>query len=88
MAAAVLSSAQNVGAALGLAIMSGFATRATADSLAAGKRLVAASTDGCGRALITGSLFVAAAALVALRTTNARHAVPPTHEPADSTEPA
>jgi EmrB/QacA subfamily drug resistance transporter len=72
LAAALLNSSQQVGGALGLAIFSAIATSRTNDLLAAHAALPAALTGGFQRALLVGSIFLAAAALVGLRATNTR----------------
>ncbi|WP_027005944.1 MFS transporter [Conexibacter woesei] len=75
-AAALLNASQQVGGALGLAIFSALATARTRDQLAAHVPPPAALTDGVQRALLACGICVAAAAVVALWTTNSRGEVP------------
>jgi predicted MFS family arabinose efflux permease len=72
LAAALLNSAQQVGGALGLAILSAIATSRTNHLLAAGTPLPTALTSGFHRALLAGSIALAASALLALRIANTR----------------
>jgi len=72
LAAALLNSAQQVGGALGLAIFSAIATFRTNHLLATHAQLPHALTSGFHRALLTGSIFALAAAIIALRTSNTR----------------
>ncbi|MCW2983090.1 MAG: major facilitator superfamily 1 [Conexibacter sp.] len=72
--AALLNSAQQVGGALGLAILSALATTRTTHLLAAGHGGAAAATAGFDRAFLVGAGFTAAGALIALRTANTREA--------------
>ncbi len=70
LAAALVNAAQQVGGALGLAIFSAIATART-DHLLAGHAAPAdALTDGFQRALLAESVFLAATAVIALRTAN------------------
>jgi EmrB/QacA subfamily drug resistance transporter len=72
LAAALLNASQQLGGALGLAILTAVATSRTqhlAGSDAAGAH---ALTAGFQRALLVGSVFVLAAAVVGLRATNTR----------------
>jgi len=78
LAAALLNASQQVGGALGLAIFSAVATSRTQDLLAAHTPVAHALTSGFQRALLVGSIFLAAAAVIGLRTSNAR---------GDATEP-
>ncbi|WP_410789646.1 MFS transporter [Kribbella sp. C-35] len=71
-AAAVLNSAQQLGGALGLAILSAVATSRIHDQLASGVATPAATTSGLGYALAVGGAFAVAAALIALATVNTR----------------
>jgi len=61
-----------LGAAVGLAIFSGIATSRTNHPLARHVPLLAALTSGFRRALLASSIFLAAAAVIALRATNTR----------------
>jgi EmrB/QacA subfamily drug resistance transporter len=72
LAAALLNASQQLGGALGLAILSALATSRTQDLLAVHTSPPAALTSGFQRALLVGSIFVFASALVALRATNTR----------------
>jgi EmrB/QacA subfamily drug resistance transporter len=72
VAAALLNASQQVGGALGLAIFSAVATSRTNHLLAGGTALPDALTSGFHRALLTGSIFLLATGLIALRTTNSR----------------
>jgi EmrB/QacA subfamily drug resistance transporter len=84
LAAALLNASQQVGGALGLAIFSGIATSRTSHLLSAGTPAPDALTAGFHRALLVGSVFVVASALIALRTNNTRgevHAAVPDQLP-------
>jgi MFS family permease len=72
LAAALLNASQQVGGALGLAIFSALATSRTADLLASNVSTADALTSGFQRALLASSIFLLAAAVVALRITNTR----------------
>jgi predicted MFS family arabinose efflux permease len=72
IAAALLNASQQLGGALGLAILSAMSTARTHDLLADRKPAPEALTAGFSRALLTGSIFIAAAAVVALRAANTR----------------
>ena len=72
LAAALLNSSQQLGGALGLAIFSAIATSRTNGLLAAHAALPEALTGGFQRALLAGSIFLLAAAVVGLRATNTR----------------
>src|SRR5919204_484984 len=73
LAAGLLNTGQQLGAALGLAILSAFATARTDSLLHGGHDTVAqAATHGYQRALVVGAVFVLAAAIVALLAPNAR----------------
>jgi EmrB/QacA subfamily drug resistance transporter len=71
LAAALLNSSQQVGAALGLAIFSAVATSRTNHLLGQHAAVPTALTAGFHRALLTGSAFLLAAGLIALRSPNA-----------------
>src|SRR5712671_6525705 len=79
LAAALLNASQQVGGALGLAIFSAIATSRTSHLLAARTPLPEALTSGFHRALLAGSIFVVATAVIALRTSNTRGEA---HQPA------
>jgi EmrB/QacA subfamily drug resistance transporter len=73
LAAGLLNTAQQLGAALGLAILSAIATARTNSVLHAGRAGIAeASTHGYQRALMAGALFVLAAGVVAFLARNTR----------------
>ncbi|TDD95640.1 MFS transporter [Actinomadura rubrisoli] len=72
LAAALLNASQQLGGALGLAIFSAVATSRTEDLLAERKPVPEALTSGFSRALLASSLFILAAAVVALRAANSR----------------
>jgi EmrB/QacA subfamily drug resistance transporter len=76
LAAGLLNSSQQVGSALGLAILSAVAISQTGDLISAGASHTVASDDGYHRALLVGSVLMAAAALIALRIGNTRQAAP------------
>jgi hypothetical protein len=72
LAAALLNASQQVGGALGLAIFSAIATSRTNSLLAGHSSQADALTSGFQRALMASSIFLLAAAFVALRITNTR----------------
>jgi len=73
LAAGLLNTGQQLGAALGLAILSALATSRTTSLLHAGHDTVAqAATGGYQRALMVGAFFVLAATVVALAAPNRR----------------
>jgi MFS family permease len=72
LAAALLNASQQVGGALGLAIFSAIATSRTSHLLAGHTSHSEALTSGFQRALLASSIFLLAAAVVALRITNTR----------------
>jgi EmrB/QacA subfamily drug resistance transporter len=73
LAAGLLNSGQQLGAALGLAILSALATARTTSLLHAGHTGIAgAATHGYQRALLVGAFFVLAAGIVALLAPRAR----------------
>jgi EmrB/QacA subfamily drug resistance transporter len=76
LAAGLLNSSQQIGSALGLAVLSAVAITRTRGLIAAGASHVAASDAGYHQALLTGSILMAAAALFAVRIGNTRHAPP------------
>jgi EmrB/QacA subfamily drug resistance transporter len=76
LAAALLNSSQQVGSALGLAIFSAVATARTSHLLSAQTPVPEALTSGFHRALLTGSVFLLAAAVIATRTYNAHSEEP------------
>jgi EmrB/QacA subfamily drug resistance transporter len=76
LAAGLLNASQQVGSALGLATLSVVATTRTDDLIAAKAPIVVALDAGYHRALLAGSVLMAAAALIALRISNTRAAAP------------
>ena len=68
LAAALVNSSQQIGGALGLAIFTAIATSSTNHLLATGHSVADAMTQGFHRALLAASVFLLAAAVVALRT--------------------
>jgi EmrB/QacA subfamily drug resistance transporter len=72
LAAGLLNTGQQLGAALGLAILSAVATAQTKSVLSAGDGLAQAATHGYQRALLVGAFIVAAATALALLTPNTR----------------
>src|SRR5215213_2948938 len=72
LAAALLNASQQVGGALGLAIFSAIATSHTNHLLAGHTPTPEALTAGFHRALLASSIFLAAAAVIGLRTANSR----------------
>ncbi len=90
LAAGLLSTSQQLGMALGLAVLSALATARTHHLLADHAAPSAALTSGYQRALLVGSLFVLAAAAIASRIPTTRSAAQPLVAPAaePSGEPA
>jgi len=80
LAASLLNASQQVGAALGLAIFSALATSRTNGLLAHHAGVHTALTSGFQRALLAGSAFLLAAAVLGLKATNTR-GEPATEEP-------
>jgi EmrB/QacA subfamily drug resistance transporter len=81
LAAGLLNTGQQLGAALGLAILSALATAHTNSLLRAGHDTVAeAATHGYQRALLASAAFVLAASVVTLLAPNARQAEPVAEE--------
>jgi EmrB/QacA subfamily drug resistance transporter len=76
LAAGLLNSSQQIGSALGLAILSAVAITRTNDLIAAQVPHRLAADAGYHRALLVGSILMAAAALLALRIGNTRNAAP------------
>ena len=84
LAAALLNASQWLGGALGLAIFTAVSTSRTNHLLASGTPMPHALTSGFQRALLVGSIFIVASAVVALRATDTRGE---TQEPAIEAEP-
>jgi predicted MFS family arabinose efflux permease len=90
LAAALLNTSQQLGAALGLAIFTAIATSRTTDLVSAGTPGPEALTSGIHRALLLCSFAIVAAAIIGLRATNTRGEVssavaspsPPSRAPA------
>jgi EmrB/QacA subfamily drug resistance transporter len=76
LAAGLLNSSQQVGSALGLAVLSAVAITRTDHLIAAGISPMQASDAGYHQALLAGGVMMAAAALVALRIGNTRKPAP------------
>jgi EmrB/QacA subfamily drug resistance transporter len=76
LAAGLLNSSQQVGSALGLAILSALAITRTNTLIADHVSHVVASAAGYHQALLVGSILMAAAAAIALRIGNTRAAAP------------
>jgi EmrB/QacA subfamily drug resistance transporter len=76
LAAGLLNSSQQIGSALGLAVLSAVAITHTDRLMAAGAPHVVAADAGYHRALIVGSILMAMAAGVAVRIGNTREAAP------------
>ena len=72
LAAALLNASLQIGGALGLAIFSAIATARTNHLLTAHAALAHAQTAGYHRALLASSIFLLAAALLAVRAPNTR----------------
>jgi predicted MFS family arabinose efflux permease len=75
LAAALLNASQQIGGALGLAILTAIATARSTHLVGAGDSLKHALTAGFQRGLLMGSLFLIAAAVIALRASNTRGAI-------------
>jgi EmrB/QacA subfamily drug resistance transporter len=81
LAAGLLNTGQQLGTALGLAILSALATAHTNSLLGTGHETLAqAATHGYGRALLVGASFVLAGSVVALLAPNTRQTVPAVEE--------
>jgi predicted MFS family arabinose efflux permease len=78
LAAALLNASQQLGGALGLAVFSAIATSRTHHLLVAHAPAPDALTSGFQRALLAGSIFLVAAAVIALRSPDTRGEA---HEP-------
>jgi len=76
LAAGLLNSSQQIGSALGLAILSAVAITRTDHLIASHVPHLVASDAGYHRALLVGSILMAAAAVLALRIGNTRKAAP------------
>ena len=87
LAAGLLSTSQQLGMALGLAILSAIATARTNQLLVAHTARPDALTSGYQRALLVCSIFVLSAAVIASRIPNARAAAQPLVVPEGAAEP-
>jgi EmrB/QacA subfamily drug resistance transporter len=87
LAAGLLSTSQQLGMAVGLAILSAIATARTHDLLVAHASRPDALISGYQRALLVCSAFVLAAALIATRIPNSRAAAQPLVVPEAAPEP-
>jgi EmrB/QacA subfamily drug resistance transporter len=87
LAAGLLSTSQQLGMALGLAILSAIATASTQHLLSAHASRPDALTSGYQRALLVCSLFVLAAAAIGTRIPNAHAAAEPLAVPEAAPEP-
>lgn len=85
LAAALLNASQQVGGALGLAVLSALAAARAHNLLAAHASQAHALTLGFQRALLVGGILLLAAAVIALSTSNTRE---DTHEPLPDARPA
>jgi MFS family permease len=86
LAAALINASFQLGAALGLAVFSAIATSHTNHLLAAHVSLPEALTSGFHRALLASSLFLVAAAVIALRATNTKGEPPDGMQPTEMPE--
>lgn len=77
LSAALLNSSQQLGGALGLAVLSTIAASRTADQMAAGATTPDALTSGFDRALLASGIAILVAAVIGLRTYNTRSAETP-----------
>ncbi len=76
LAAGLLNSSQQIGSALGLAILSAVAITSTDHLISDRVPRIVAADSGYHRALLVGSLLMAAASLLALRIGNTRSSAP------------
>ena len=89
LAAGLVNTSQWFGAALGLAIFSSIATNRTQHLLATHTPKATALTSGYQRALLVSSIFVLAAAIIALRSSDTREAATTPPIPVElATDPA
>jgi EmrB/QacA subfamily drug resistance transporter len=90
LAAGLLNSSQQIGSALGLAILSAVAITRTDHLIAAHASHLVAADAGYHQALLVGGILMAAAAVLALRIGNTRQAAPlvMVSTEADPTDPA
>ena len=76
LAAGLLNSSQQVGSALGLAVLSAVAITRTSHLIAARAPHLVAADAGYHQALLVGAILMAAAAVLAIRIGNTRQAAP------------
>lgn len=88
LAAGLLNSSQQVGSAFGLAVLSAIVITRTNHLLRAHASHAVAADAGYHRGLLVGSIFMAGAALLALRIGNTRSAAPIVMVSTDAHEPA
>jgi EmrB/QacA subfamily drug resistance transporter len=86
LAAGLLNASQQIGSALGLAILSAVAITRTNGLIAAHASRVVASDAGYHRALLAGSILMAGAALIASRIGNTHVVAPPVLVNADNVD--
>src|SRR5919197_2575079 len=84
LAAALLNASQQLGGALGLAVLTAVSTSRTSHLISAGAPVSHALTSGFQRGLLIGSICVLASGAIALRATNTRGE---TEEPSIEAEP-
>src|SRR5262249_49812971 len=80
LAAGLLNTGQQLGAALGLALLSALATAHTRSLLADGHSVAQAAPGGSQRALLAGALLVLTAGAISLLARNARQEAPAEEE--------
>ena len=85
LAAALITSSWQLGGAFGIAIFSAIATSRTNHLMAGGTSLPEALTGGFQWALVACSIFLVAAAVIALRSNSARPPAPVADAPTDAT---
>jgi EmrB/QacA subfamily drug resistance transporter len=88
LAAGLLNTGQQLGWALGLAILSAVATAETKSVLRGGDGLAQAATDGYQQALLVGAFIVLAATVLALLTPNSRETTAAVAEEEPALDPA
>jgi EmrB/QacA subfamily drug resistance transporter len=88
LAAGLLNTGQQLGWALGLAILSAVATAETKSVLRGGDGLAQAATDGYQQALLVGAFIVLAATVLALLTPNSRETTVAVAEEEPALDPA
>jgi EmrB/QacA subfamily drug resistance transporter len=81
LASGLLNTAQQIGGALGLAILSGIAATASTNALTAGTAVAQATVDGYHDALLVGACFAIFAALIAIFVVKQNKTATPSGEP-------